>query len=165
MEKWVLDVIAQTKEKYMMITANVPVDTSKEGKLINFQIKFQDSYQFLTSSLANLVHNLETLPITQTLKCKYKNVSDDMLRRKGVFPYNYFSSLDKLQETSLPPKAAFKNDLTGEDCSDEDYEHAKQACREFECKSFEDYMLVSILKLRCLSANRHICGLPQKFIK
>ena len=33
--------------------------------------------------------------------------SFDFLKRKGVYPYNYVDSVDKLAETTLPPKEAF----------------------------------------------------------
>ena len=141
MKVWKLEVIAQTKEKYMTLSAKIPVDKTKTDKTVNFTIKFLDTFQFMASSLANLVNHLETMSHTHSLKRRYKQVSDDVLRRKGVFPYTYFTSLETMQETVLPPIEAFKNDLTGEDCSTDDYQHAQRAWQEFECRSFGDYML------------------------
>ena len=40
---------------------------------------------------------------------------------KGVFPYEYFDNLDKLNETELPSQKAFHSSLRNKDLSDEDY--------------------------------------------
>ena len=146
MSLWDLNVIAQTNEKYMCIMANVPVDKTKTNRPIHFTIKFMDSFQFLASSLATLANNLESLPITQTMKRNYPNVNDNLLKQKGVFPYNYFSSLSILNETALPSRDKFKNDLTGEECTESDYVHAQQAWNDFNCQTFRDFM-IAYLKL------------------
>ena len=52
---WKIDVIAQTKEKYMSLKVGIPVDKTKEGKNVFFNVVFLDSFQFMTSSLASLV--------------------------------------------------------------------------------------------------------------
>ena len=146
MKCWELEVIAQTKEKYSCIMAKVPVDKTSEGKLITFTIKFLDSFEFMASSLASLVNNLESLPETQKLKKEYPKLSDATITRKGVFPYSYFTSMNVLNETKLPCIDKFRNDLTGDDCSPEDYEYALKAWDEFECETLGDYM-TAYLKL------------------
>lgn len=153
MKHWKLSVISQTSEKFMFLRAQVPVGKTKTDKTIYFQILFIDSYQFMSSSLAKLVENLNTLPITEELTHKYTEISTEVLRRKGVFPYAYFSSLQVLDETSLPSQAAFANDLTGEECSEKDYTHAHRAWQEFNCKSFRDYMLCYLELDVCLLAD------------
>ena len=45
----------------------------------------------------------------------------EMLTRKGVYPYKYMNSFEKFEETSLPPKEMFYNDLKKKDISDADY--------------------------------------------
>ena len=49
-----------------------------------------------------------------------------LLLRKGVYPYDYVDSPDKLQETQLPPLFTSDNILTGEFITEEDYTYAKQ---------------------------------------
>ena len=49
------------------------------------------------------------------------------------------SSLERLDETKLPPKEAFYSKLTGEGISDEDYEHAKKVWKVFGMKTLQDY--------------------------
>ena len=151
---WDLNIIPQTKEKYMNMTARIPVDMTKEGKTIYFNVVFLDSFQFMSSSLASLVNNLESLPFTEVLRRDSPNLTNDVIQRKGVFPYSYFDSLSKLQESSLPARDAFRNDLTGEACSEEDYRFAQRAWQEFGCQCFGDYLSMylklDVLLLACV---------------
>ena len=49
-----------------------------------------------------------------------------LMRRKGVYPYEYVDGLEKFEETRLPPKDAFYSRLNMKDNSDQDYELAQQ---------------------------------------
>ena len=49
-----------------------------------------------------------------------------LMRRKGVYPYEYMDSWEKFEETRLPAKEAFYSKLNMEGISDKDYEHAQQ---------------------------------------
>ena len=49
-----------------------------------------------------------------------------LMRRKGVYPYEYVDGLEKFEETRLPPKDAFYSRLNMKDISDQDYELAQQ---------------------------------------
>lgn len=57
------------------------------------------------------------------------------MRKKGVFPYEYIDSEHKLDETSLPPRVEFFNQLTEIECSEEDYYHAPKVWAQFSCSS------------------------------
>ena len=141
MPGWNLNVIPCTHEKYMSLSASVPVGRTKTGKIRYFTILFLDSFQFLSSSLASLVGNLERLPFTEErMRSRFPNISTDVLRRKGVFPYSYFNSPSRLQETSLPSIDCFKDDLSGAECTPEEYAHAQRAWSELGCHSFREYL-------------------------
>lgn len=60
----------------------------------------------------------------QTLSSVFPNFRDLNIYRKGVFPYEYFDSPEKLQQTSLPPKRCFYSKLKNEFCSLQDYRYA-----------------------------------------
>ncbi|CAH3194816.1 unnamed protein product, partial [Porites evermanni] len=92
---------------------------------ITFPMKLKDITKFETDDFHNTNHEFK------------KNV--DLLTRKGVYPYDYVSSLDKLSETQLPPKEEFYSQLNDEDISDEDYQHAIKVWNTFGCKTMRDY--------------------------
>jgi len=63
----------------------------------------------------------------------------DLVFEKGHFPYTYFDSLDRFEETSLPEKSKFYNHLTETEISDLDYEHAQAVWHHFGMRTFKDY--------------------------
>ena len=62
-----------------------------------------------------------------------------LLARKGVYPYDYVTSIEQLKETKLPPKEAFYSKLYDEEISDEDYQHALNVWNTFKCQTLQDY--------------------------
>ena len=57
-----------------------------------------------------------------------KRVFDErfkLVTRKGVYPYNYFDTFDRFDETALPSKEAFYNELKDTPITDADYDHAQ----------------------------------------
>lgn len=120
----------------------IPINNEKFTTFTIDNLKFLDSFNFLSTSLANLVDSLNIsgyhFPIlneyfTDKRKC-------DLLKRKGVFPYSWLTSMDKLKETKLPERIHFFNDLTREHITEVDYEFAKKIWKKFKCKTIEDYL-------------------------
>ena len=101
-----LNCIPSTEEKYISFSKSIKVgeyeDYTGLTLPINFEIRFLDSFKFLQTSLANLVSNLQPDDFLSTKHVFKKNT--ELLTRKGVYPYDYVSSLEKLSETQLPPK-------------------------------------------------------------
>ena len=87
--------------------------------------------------MANLVSNLQSSDFKNTKAINKINVS--RLTQKGVYPYDYVSSIDKFSETQLPPKTEFYSKLNDEDISDSDYQHALNVWNTFNCKTIRDY--------------------------
>ena len=109
-----LNCIPSTEEKYISFSKKIKVDEYKSrrtGEMISlyFEIRFIDSFKFLQTSLANLVGNLQPDNFDNTKEIFKGNVN--LLTRKGVYPYDYVSSLEKLSETQLPPKEEFYSHL------------------------------------------------------
>ena len=137
-----LNCIPSTEEKYISFSKKIKVDEYKSRKTgemvsLNFEIRFIDSFKFLQTSLANLVENLQPDDFHNTKEIMKDNV--DLLTRKGVYPYDYVSSLERLTETQLPPKEQFYSKLNDEDISDEDYTHAINVWNTFKCQTIRDY--------------------------
>ena len=87
------------------------------NKSINDLIeKFPNTYQFCNSDLNKFAFIL----------------------KKGVYPYEYMDSWERFNETSLPPKKDFYSELTLQDISNKDYEHAQKMFNEY-CTDTGDY--------------------------
>ena len=137
-----LNCIPSTEEKYISFSKKIKVDeymSKKNGQMMSlyFEIRFIDSFKFLQTSLANLVSNLQPDDFHNTKREFKKNV--DLLTRKGVYPYDYVSSLEKLSETQLPPKEEFYSKLNDEEITDDDYQHANNVWDSFNCETLRDY--------------------------
>ena len=121
-------VIANTMEKYIGFTFG--------------NLRFIDSLQFMGTSLEKLVGNL-----AQEGKDKFHHMcryipdpnQQELLLRKGVYPYDYVDGPDKLEETSLPPKDSFFSLLSDQGISDKEYEHAQKVWQTFRCEKLGDY--------------------------
>ena len=137
-----LNCIPSTEEKYISFSKKIKVDEYKSkltGETVSlyFEIRFIDSFKFLQTSLANLVGNLQPDDFHNTKEIFKEN--ENLLIRKGVYPYDYVSSIEKLAETQLPPKEKFYSKLNDEDITDEDYQHAIKVWNTFQCKTIKDY--------------------------
>src|SRR5690606_18620531 len=65
-----------------------------------------------------------------------------VLKRKGVFPYSFINSWQAYEYRGLPPREAFKSDITGIECTHEDYEFAQEVYSRFNCQSLKDYSTI-----------------------
>ena len=64
--------------------------------------------------------------------------------RKGVYPYEYMDSWEKLNETSLPIKEDFYSHLNMEDIEDVDYRHGNNVFNNFKLNSLGDYHMCKV---------------------
>ena len=110
--------------------------------------QFIDSFQHMSTSLEKLVKMLASdQESLDDLRRSFPNTShrfsnDNQFRlvvRKGVFPYDWLDSFDKLQHSELLSKDDFYSTLHDEAISDDDYEHYKRVWHTFNMKTFEDY--------------------------
>ena len=125
----------------MKAVSEKEVDKEKE-KDIYLDNRFIDSFKFMSSGLDSLVKNLTDNGKDSSKIVHTKNRFQDKISlclRKGVYPYDYMNSPEKLSETQLPPKSAFYSKLTEQDISDEDYIHAQKVWKEFGMTTMKDY--------------------------
>ena len=127
---WNLTVIPTTSETYLTLCASWG-EKEKRRK-----ISFIDSLQFLPASLASLVERCPSLPLTDTLPWP-----SSITHTKGIFPYSYLNSEEKLVATNLPPIDSFYDPLNKSSLSELDYQKAEAAWSGMECRTFGDYML------------------------
>ena len=139
-----LNCIPSTEEKYISFSKKIKVgeyQSRRTGETVSlyFEIRFIDSFNFLQTSLANLVGNLQRDDFINTKEVFKDPNLLDLLTRKGVYPYDYVSSIEKLFEKQLPPKEDFYSKLNDEDITDADYQHAINVWNKFNCKTICDY--------------------------
>ncbi|XP_018404590.1 PREDICTED: uncharacterized protein LOC108781172 [Cyphomyrmex costatus] len=121
-----VDLLPLTKEKYISFTKHV-TDTSDKDSRKCVKLRFIDSYKFLSASLDKLASYLDKDKL-KIVRSEFSHVSDeefDLLTRKGVFPYEYVDSVEKLNDTRLPLRESFHSSLTGDTVSESDYAHAE----------------------------------------
>ncbi|CAB0042383.1 unnamed protein product, partial [Trichogramma brassicae] len=123
---------ASAKERYISFVKFM------EDQRLSF--RFIDSFKFMASSLDKLASYLKQQPtLRKVFGQDYDDAQIDLLTKKGVFPYEYISSLEKLQETALPLPEQFYSSLTDSDISTKYYEDAKQVWYSFKISNLGEY--------------------------
>ncbi|KAJ8967216.1 hypothetical protein NQ317_001325 [Molorchus minor] len=138
-----VDVLAQNKEKYISFTKHLYMHdyiNSKGEKRQKFlKLRFIDSFKFLSTSLQNLGESLTSERFVETKRFFPNNDEFIIMRHKGVFPYSFVDSLEKLDYPTLPSKEQFYDKLNNVHIADEEYERAKTVWNMFACRSLGEY--------------------------
>ena len=138
-----MGVMAKSKEDYITFSIKIVVDTyiDKNGveRDKEIELRFIDSFKFMSSSLDSLTDNLVCGGQKLFGFEEYTPAQYELLIKKGIYPYEYMSEWEKFKETKLPPKEAFYTKLNMAGVSEEDYEHKRSVWREFEIKDLGEY--------------------------
>ena len=109
-----VDCIPNNEERYISFTKSLQVGsyTNKKGetKPLHHQIRFIDSFKFMAASLDKLVNKLPKDDFNN-LKRYYTGDKLSLLTRKGVYPYEYMDSLEKLKKPNYHGEKRFILDL------------------------------------------------------
>ena len=138
-----MEVIAKNKEDYISFSIKVPADScidkngEEKDKLI--ELRFIDSFKFMSSSLDSLTKNLVSGGKKLFGFEDYSELQYDLLTRKGVYPYEYVNSWDRFKETQLPPIDVFYSNLNMSSISEDDYQHAQRVWKEYGIHNLGDY--------------------------
>ena len=120
-----INAIPNNMEKYMAF-------------MLGNHLTFIDSFQFMSSSLDKLVNNLPSEAFKYTCN-RFKQEQFELMKQKGVYPYDYMSSFEKFNETELPTKEEFFSILSNEHITDGDYQHAQNVWKTFKLKNMGEY--------------------------
>ena len=85
-------------------------------------------------TLKGMDEGYEDLPTESNL-----NAQNLELLRKGIYPYEYMDSFERFNETQLPSIDKCYSNLSDENITQKDYEHAQKVWKEFNCKTLGDY--------------------------
>ena len=107
-----INAIPNNMEKYMAF-------------MLGNHLTFIDSFQFMNSILDKLVNNLPKDDLKYTSQV-FKGKRLNLMSQKGVYPYDFMDSFEKLDQTELPAKEHFYSILNDRDITDDEYDHPKK---------------------------------------
>ena len=118
--------------KTCMDRKNIKLEYGFKNNRLNYRCK--ECKGISTKSIIGLIEKLPRM---------YQFCNGDLnkfvfLLRKGVYPYEYMDSWERFNETLLPLIKDFYRELTLEDITDKDYNHAQKVFEEF-CTVIGDY--------------------------
>ena len=120
-----INVIPNNMEQYMAF-------------MLGYNLVFIDSLQFMNQSLANLVKNLPEDAFKYTSEV-FKGRKLQLMKQKGVYPYDYMSNFDKFNDTQLPTKDEFYSQMNNTNITNEEYSHAQNVWNTFQLKTMGEY--------------------------
>ena len=120
-----INVIPCNMEKYMSF-------------MLGQHLVFIDSFQFMSSSLSNLVNNLPAEAFKHTGQV-FQGEKLSLMTKKGVYPYDYMNSFEKFEDSGLPKKEDFFSIMNNENITDKEYQHAQTVWKTFNLKTMGEY--------------------------
>ena len=120
-----INVIPHNMEKYMAF-------------MLGPHLLFIDSFQFMSSSLSNLVNNLPIEAFKYTGE-EFQGEQLSLMKKKGIYPYDYMDSFKKFEDNRLPKKEDFFSLMNDEHITDEEYQHAQNVWNKFGLSSMGEY--------------------------
>ena len=125
------------------VNIDVGVIASNFEKYIGFRLgnhlTFIDSFSFMSQSLDRLSSNLSDDAFFYSKKAFPNDDQFRLIKRKGVYPYDYMDSFQRFSERSLPRIEDFYSILNDTNISESDYSHAKRVWSAFQIKDLGDY--------------------------
>ena len=121
-----INVLHNNMEKYMAF-------------MLGRHLSFLDSFQFISSSLDKLVSNLPDDAFKFTSQMFKKDKKLKLMKKKGIYPYDYIDGFEKFNNTELPSKNDFYSLLNNEHITGEQYQDAQSVWKILKLKSMADY--------------------------
>jgi len=141
--------IPNNEQSYISVSKFIKVDdyfdSENKKKPVWFEIRFIDTFAFMTASIDSLISSMKTSDKQKRLVFKYSSeefINDEefnLMIQKGVYPYDYIDNYDKFSDNNLPKKKLFYSKLSNESCSKDKYEHAQNIWKTFKCNTLLDY--------------------------
>ena len=96
------------EECYMNINC-IPNNMEKYmAFMLGNHLIFLDSFQFMSSSLDNLIKNLPDEAFKYTYN-KFKQEQFDLMKQKGIYPYDHMDSFEKFKQTITNERAILQH--------------------------------------------------------
>ena len=128
---------------------------------LNKNLVFIDSMQFMNSNLDKLVKNFSDEDFKYLVE-EFGSKNLELLKQKGVYPYEYMNSFERFNEEKLPVRKNFFSSINKEKIGDDgeisdghisvkDYLTCKNIGDKFEMKNIGDDYHDHYLKKRCIT--------------
>ncbi|XP_050060033.1 uncharacterized protein LOC126551227 [Aphis gossypii] len=152
-----IDLLPNNEDNYISFSKKIQYSTK------NIELRFLDSYKFLSNSLSELAKSMKLYNFKILKKWFQKEIPGNLtelqkvylfrlLTKKLAFPYDYMNSVDKYKETKLPPKESFYNLLNNKHISDDEYHYATEIWKYFNIKNLKEFnMLYNIIDVILLA--------------
>ena len=106
--------------------------------VINKNLFFIDSMQFMNSSLDALVKNFSDNDF-KYLSQEFSGDLIELVKQKGFYSYKYMENFRKFSKDKLPDRCEFYSSLQDESISEKDYLPAVKVWNKFKMKLLGDY--------------------------
>ena len=107
---------------------------------ISNKLSFIYSFQFLSSSLDNLVKKNSSKDDFKYLSQEFDNNILDLVQQKVFYPYEYMTDFKRFKE-QLPSKEKLYSSLTGQKISNKEYDHILKVWNKFEMTTIKNYQV------------------------
>jgi len=140
--KWVFKGMTDAGKKIWERKPGINVIPLNTEKYIAFTLGkhliFLDSLQFLNQSLDKLAASLAVDDMMNTREI-YDGEKFNLVKKKGVYPYDYMASFVKFKQRRLPDKDQFYSQLNNECITDAQYQYAQRVWDIFQMKNMGNY--------------------------
>ena len=106
--------------------------------MLGNHLNFIDSFQFMSSSLDELVSNLPKELFKYTPE-EFTGDKLSLMSQKGVYPFDHMDSFEKFDQTELPTKELFHSVLIDRHITNEEYNSASKVWKTFDIKTMGEY--------------------------
>ena len=148
-----MSVLPSNEKNYISFSKYIIVDGKKQ------EIRFLDSLRILDASIEQLAYEISAEELKET-KNYFPNVTTDILKGKGFYPYDWMDSEEKLNVKFLPTYKNFFSSLKNKNITLNEYEKAREGWKAFNCKTMGDYT-----KIYCIRDVLLLCDIFENFRK
>jgi hypothetical protein len=136
-------IIPNTEERYISFSKVLKYNSFNKNhehveKNKTIELRFIDSFKFLSSSLDKLAKNLGKDQFEELSKYSPKEHLN-LITKNPAYPYEYKDSPEKFKETCLPPTEKFYSSLNKENVTEEEYQNAQKIWNTFKIKNLQEF--------------------------
>ena len=117
---------------------SVTPNRSENYMIFTLNLVFIDSRLFMKSSLDKLAKNLSDKDV-KYLSEEFSGEKLELVQKKGIYPYEYFNSYKKFEESEMPDIDKFFSSLKDCGISEKEYQRACNVWKVFKIKNLGEY--------------------------